>query len=226
MTKKTLLGIVATLAWAVLIALLVVSRRAELSTMTLEKWGTFLGGVTGPVAFLWLILGYLQQGEELRLNTRALQLQQEELRHQVAETAKLVLHAETQAQATMDAVLLERQREDNARKEKKKAAQPFFAFRGSNDSATASTMKFKNTGGRTRVQSFSSPQTTNVVITPSSVIEPGDEGTFYYEGLTTFPAEMVLEYLDDFGETHTVIIDIPRHGSFKQRELDTSQPAG
>jgi hypothetical protein len=59
--------------------------------------------VTRPLALLWLILGYLQQGEELRLNTPALQLQQEELRrHQVEERRALVKHTESQAQTAGD----------------------------------------------------------------------------------------------------------------------------
>ena len=38
--------------------------------------GDFLAGVFSPVAFLWLILGYHQQGEELKLNTKALRDQE------------------------------------------------------------------------------------------------------------------------------------------------------
>ena len=38
------------------------------------KPGDFLGGVSSPLAFLWLVLGFFQQGREIRLSNKALQL--------------------------------------------------------------------------------------------------------------------------------------------------------
>jgi hypothetical protein len=59
-----------------------------------ENWTTFLGlrpnevgdflaGVFGPLAFLWLVFGYYQQGEELKHSVEALRLQAEELNESV-----------------------------------------------------------------------------------------------------------------------------------------------
>ena len=59
-----------------------------------ENWTTFLGlrpnevgdflaGVFGPLAFLWLVFGYYQQGEELKHSVEALKLQAEELNESV-----------------------------------------------------------------------------------------------------------------------------------------------
>lgn len=48
--------------------------------LTLNEWGDFMAGFFAPLAFMWLVLGYFQQGEELRQNTEALKLQAEELR--------------------------------------------------------------------------------------------------------------------------------------------------
>ena len=48
--------------------------------MSLNEWGDFLAGSVAPLALLWLVIGYFQQGEELRFNTETLRLQQEELR--------------------------------------------------------------------------------------------------------------------------------------------------
>lgn len=45
--------------------------------------GDFLAGAFSPVAFLWLILGYRQQGEELAFNTNALRDQAQELKQSV-----------------------------------------------------------------------------------------------------------------------------------------------
>ena len=48
-----------------------------------NEWGDFTAGVFAPIAFLWLIFGYVQQGKGLKQNTHALQLQAEELKQMV-----------------------------------------------------------------------------------------------------------------------------------------------
>jgi hypothetical protein len=58
--------------------------------MAPNAWADFCAGVVAPIAFLWLVLGYYQQGDELKQNTQALKLQEEELHNQVAETQNLV----------------------------------------------------------------------------------------------------------------------------------------
>lgn len=50
--------------------------------------GDFFAGLFAPVAFLWLVIGYFQQGSELRENTRALARQAEEAK-KAAEQAKI-----------------------------------------------------------------------------------------------------------------------------------------
>lgn len=66
-----------------------------------ENWTTFLGlrpnevgdflaGVFGPLAFLWLVFGYYQQGEELKHSVKALKLQAEELRNSVEQQREMV----------------------------------------------------------------------------------------------------------------------------------------
>jgi len=42
------------------------------SPESLNELGDFIAGVFAPIAFLWLILGYIQQGKQLDQNTRAL----------------------------------------------------------------------------------------------------------------------------------------------------------
>lgn len=43
---------------------------------SLNELGDFLAGIFAPVAFLWLVLGYIQQGRQLEQNTKALELQE------------------------------------------------------------------------------------------------------------------------------------------------------
>ena len=53
--------------------------------MKFNDWGDFLGGTFGTVALFWLILGYMLQKQELQQNTKALELQAEELKNTVEE---------------------------------------------------------------------------------------------------------------------------------------------
>lgn len=57
------------------------ARFNELLELPLNSLGDFSAGVFGPMAFLWLILGYKQQGDELKASSGALKEQVAELRH-------------------------------------------------------------------------------------------------------------------------------------------------
>jgi hypothetical protein len=80
---------------------LVYGRWGWLLSASLNDIGDFLAGVFGPLALLWVVLGFLQQGDELRLSSEALMLQAEELRNSVEQQTALVdvskkqFHAET-----------------------------------------------------------------------------------------------------------------------------------
>ncbi len=58
--------------------------------MSPDEFATFLSGVFAPLAFLWLVLGFRQQGDELQNSARALWLQGEELRNSVEQQRQLV----------------------------------------------------------------------------------------------------------------------------------------
>jgi hypothetical protein len=64
-------------------------------SISLENFGQWLSGVAGALAFIWLIVSYFQQGEEL-------ELQREELALTRAEMAKLALQAERQAETASE----------------------------------------------------------------------------------------------------------------------------
>lgn len=61
----------------------------EFIELELNAKGDFLAGVFAPLAFLWLVFGYYQQGRELKLNTEALRLQADELKNAVDEQKRL-----------------------------------------------------------------------------------------------------------------------------------------
>ncbi|WP_239804614.1 hypothetical protein [Croceicoccus hydrothermalis] len=57
--------------------------------LKLNELGDFLGGVSSPLAFLWLVLGFFQQSREIRLSGKALQLQAREMRRSVDEHRRI-----------------------------------------------------------------------------------------------------------------------------------------
>jgi hypothetical protein len=65
-------------------------RLPQLKSMDLNNVGDFLAGAFGPIAFFWLILGFMQQGAELRFSADALRLQAEELKRSVEQQCKMV----------------------------------------------------------------------------------------------------------------------------------------
>lgn len=99
MSKRLgLVGALVTLIYLGALAFLTLERWPKLLTMDLNAVGDFLAGAFGPIAIVWLVLGFIQQGEELRLNTEALKLQADELRQSVAQQRRLVeLNNEEQA---------------------------------------------------------------------------------------------------------------------------------
>ncbi|WP_461537246.1 hypothetical protein [Spongorhabdus nitratireducens] len=70
----------------------------QLQTMPLNELGDFFAGLFSPVAFLWLILGFLQQSRELGQNTEALSMQADELKKAVKHQNDMVLISKRQMQ--------------------------------------------------------------------------------------------------------------------------------
>ncbi len=60
------------------------------TTMEPNEIGDALAGVFAPLAFLWLVLGFMQQGDELKNSVDALKLQGDELRNSVEQQRELV----------------------------------------------------------------------------------------------------------------------------------------
>lgn len=77
-------GLIATVLYVTLLLLIIFFGPIKNEPLDLNELGDFLAGVFAPLAFLWLVLGFIQQGTELRQNSVALKLQVKEL----AQTAK------------------------------------------------------------------------------------------------------------------------------------------
>jgi hypothetical protein len=80
--SRTVAGIALTLVWLIGFGLLTLLWEPPTKG---NEWGDWAAGMFAPVAFFWLVLGYYQQGEELRENVKALKLQEAQLKQQASE---------------------------------------------------------------------------------------------------------------------------------------------
>ncbi|MBS3018549.1 hypothetical protein DJFAAGMI_01281 [Comamonas sp. PE63] len=83
-SKRTFIGIFLTLLYLLVSCIFAITSWPS-GGLSLNEFGDMLGGAFGPIAFLWLVLGYLQQGEELKANGAALEAQARELNKSVEE---------------------------------------------------------------------------------------------------------------------------------------------
>ena len=123
------IGIVVTLLWLMLPLALAVNEliKPGPSSLKLNEWGDFFAGFLSPLAFLWLVLGYLQQGDELKNSADALRLQAEELKNAVEQQRALVEVTRQQVEAERESI----RRDEDIRK---KSMQPFFIVGGNGGS--------------------------------------------------------------------------------------------
>ena len=89
-SKNLIIGILITVVWFLVIGLFCVQNNFVFTNRELNSLGDFLAGIFAPVAFLWLIIGYLQQGKQLDQNTKALEQQEKALKLQIEEMRESV----------------------------------------------------------------------------------------------------------------------------------------
>ena len=178
-----------------------------LKTMDLNESGDFLAGVFGPLALLWLILGFFQQGLELRQNTQALELQAEELRNSVEQQRAIVV-------ATREQIEHEHNRAN-------KASRPIFIGRIVDNHIPptggpyASEIAIKNSGAtvdnvimivgkelKIGNNPFQAPNSTSW--------ESGDERIIKVQDLTAERNEIKFRYWDRAGNSGNVVFELER----------------
>lgn len=119
---RTLFGVLISVIYLIWMAVLILPKLSTVSDLALNEIGDFFAGIFGPLAFLWLVLGYLQQGAELRQNVEALRLQAEELKNSVDQQKQLVAATKEQIEHERNAYKASLQAE--ARK-----ANPIFSLK-------------------------------------------------------------------------------------------------
>lgn len=139
--KLEIWGAICTAVYLLVITVVVGYKFNDFVSLKLNELGDFLAGAFGPVAFLWLVLGFLQQGRELKLSTDALQLQAEELKNSV-EQQSIMASAALQQIAGQQAALALQQ------KELEDSISPVFRF------SSGSRSGGEGTGIKTSMQLF------------------------------------------------------------------------
>lgn len=124
------IGAVITTVWLTYALYLVFSDVQHYQAMPLNAKGDFLAGIGGPVALLWIVIGYY-------LQSRALTLQQRELANQVAETRRLVEQATKQSEIMAQEI-------ESSKRHRHGEAQPRFTMLQASRTAEAQNVKLKN----------------------------------------------------------------------------------
>lgn len=134
--KMNQYGLIASAAWLITLAVLAYSKRANWAGMALNEIGDFVGGGFGPLAFLWLVLGYYQskdsldiQAKELQASVNALELQAKELKASVEAQQELVKVAEAEHKSNLASVEEQRQHLREQREAERHRAQPIFVIK-------------------------------------------------------------------------------------------------
>jgi hypothetical protein len=89
--KRSTFAILGSIIWLVIVCLYFGLQIEKFSSLKPNEIGDFFAGVFAPLALLWLVVGYYQQGEELRNSAKALNLQAQELHDSVLQQKELVL---------------------------------------------------------------------------------------------------------------------------------------
>lgn len=147
-----LIGAIITAAYVVTVLMVTWYKLPTLPGMELNEVGDFLAGVFGPLAILWLVLGFFQQGEELKQNTAALKLQADEL-------AAAVAQHKAMAEATKEQVKLMAAGLDHNEALRRKTIEPVLYIKHERTRIVSNAFKFAfvviNRGGTCIIEQVS-----------------------------------------------------------------------
>ncbi|MDC7825304.1 hypothetical protein PQS90_09090 [Pseudomonas sp. BLCC-B13] len=111
---RTIFGLLLSAIYLLWVAVLILPKIGGLSQLELNEIGDFFAGLFGPLAFLWLVLGYFQQGDELKQGTKALLLQADELKRSVEQQSIMAAAANQQIDVQRESVRLQQFEMDKA----------------------------------------------------------------------------------------------------------------
>lgn len=201
-------GLFASVAYTGALAVYSWHEWVQMRALNPDEFATFLSGAFAPLAFLWLVLGFRQQGDELQNSARALWLQGEELRNSVEQQRQLVEVSREQLQS-------ERQQRHDDQIEAERAAQPLLvlAQNGGTYSNGQANLDYLLTNARSTcsdVVIFVNDEMTN----RTPVLALGGEVRFRISFSQDNAAEnhIVVRYTDIFGSGRLQRFMVPLNG--------------
>ncbi len=130
MSRSTRIGSAITLFWLAFMIWMIIDDWTKAQALGLNEWGDVFAGFFAPLAFLWLVLGFLQQGTELRISSNALQLQAQELSASVQQQQEMVRVAQQSYDADLELYLRQRAADPTS-------IEPLFVFNQIEKAVTA-----------------------------------------------------------------------------------------
>ncbi|AYV46888.1 hypothetical protein CFHF_08200 [Caulobacter flavus] len=129
-------GMAITAAWLMLFVGYIALNQDKVHDLEPNEVGDFLSGAFAPLAFLWLVLGFFQQGQELRNSSEALQMQGRELQQSVEQQRELV-------EVTREQLKFESDRLQSERQQAERSAQPLLNLSPGMSMSSGSTITKK-----------------------------------------------------------------------------------
>jgi len=173
-----------------------------------NEFGDFIAGIASAMALIWLIIAYFQQNKELKLNTKALELQYEELKHQVEETAKIAKNAERQADATEQLAFVTKNEAEIKEIKELAELQPIFKPSGGRSGTKDSDTKVDNLGGLAKNITVKGPNNIIMTFSNNDYLDSGQSGQLSCKTSENnlnqaYPFEFTVEYEDKLNNKHT-----------------------
>jgi hypothetical protein len=205
----SIIGIALTVAYLGVLWFLFDGRLIEIMMMEPNEIGDLLAGIFGPLAILWLILGFFQQGIELRQNTRALELQALELKNSVEQQRELVDVSKRQFEAHIESMRLDLERQ-------KIASQPKFVFQVENvsyeaDDQTVTKMTIENIGATvTNVEFTWGPDVKHQRLRDMTTFEAGRKVNFSWAYKRSSPHAnlwLAIDFTDGHSTRNKLVFD-------------------
>jgi hypothetical protein len=163
-------GLVITVVWGFFLCILIFFKFEDFLSLKLNELGDFSAGAFAPIAFFWLIIGYFQQGKELKLNRGALTAQVVELR-QTVEQQKVM------AEAATESLRISVKQFAEAAKAESRRWQPIFKFIDSDSKFVINdevrfVLRFDNLGQDVSNVSFSIDEPSDVYMSAAKYEHP------------------------------------------------------
>lgn len=218
MKNLTIVGLLITVIWLGAFAVALFANWDSARELSLNEWGDFLAGITAPLALIWIVIGYFLQSEELRLNTRALEAQHDELKRQVSETAILAKNSERQAIAAEQLAYVNKSETERAALRALAEVQPIFRSlrRGSEGPAQYRTW-ITNVGAAVKNLSIMAEDPSiSLTLNPNDVFEYEREVKLRADGVTRFPFNFSIEYDDMVGHRHRKNFQMTQPHDFRE----------